>query len=443
MIVLHAGECDGSLFLWGESSGDGSAPPQETEVPRAGSLDDKDVLVRESLPLQGTEVPRADPPVSRTPFPQTAEPPQGAEVPRAGPPVSRTPFPQTAEPPQGAEVPRAGPPVSRTASPRIAEPPQGMEVPRAGAYPFGASTEELARALEGMPLGIRPAGRARRMAAWLPTRGGSPVPSSGIIAEPPASRARAKVAPWTVSAHRLSTEETVDILCASLGRRTVAPGVLVGADLAYWTEVLRLAGSMVARQQFLPGLAADGKRHRAAWRPVFVGRDAEFLAGLARRMPPAGRALSESGAPRAPRRPPAEALGQVVAALTDHLVRTAAYGATPPRSRRRKHFDSIHDAWLSALKSPEGVIERSAEDVSQLASQIREWQRPVAVSASSPFRLCFRLEEPRSRQVPPTRRGTSGTCSSRTTTRAFLFQPTRCGGQGPARSPCLSEAART
>ena len=298
MIVLHAGECDGSLFLWGESSGDGSAPPKRARVPRAG------------------------------------------------------------------------------------------------AYPFGAGTEELARALEGMPLGFKPAGRARRMAAWLPTRGGSPVPSSGIIAEPPASRARAKVAPWTVSAHRLSTEETVDILCASLGRRTVAPGVLVGADLAYWAEALRLAGSMVARQQFLPGLAADGKKHRAAWRPVFVGRDAEFLAGLARRMPPAGRALSESGAPRAPRRPTAEALGQVVAALTDHLVRTAAYGATPPRSRRRKHFDSIHDAWLSALKSPEGEIERSAEDVSQLASQIREWQRPVAVSASSPFRLCFRLEEP-------------------------------------------------
>jgi hypothetical protein len=30
-----------------------------------------------------------------------------------------------------------------------------------------------------------------------------------------------------------------------------------------------------------------------------------------------------------------------------------------------------------------------------LAEQARTWRRPVEIAASAPFRLCFRLEEPR------------------------------------------------
>ena len=105
------------------------------------------------------------------------------------------------------------------------------------------------------------------MTAWLPTRGDSPVPSSALIAEPPRSRAKAKLAPWTVAAYLLSTAKAVELLCASIGKRTLAAGVIVGADLAYWAEVLRFAGSMVARQQFLPGLTTDTDEHRARWAP--------------------------------------------------------------------------------------------------------------------------------------------------------------------------------
>ena len=73
----------------------------------------------------------------------------------------------------------------------------------------------------------------------------------------------------------------------------LAVGVIVGVDLAYWAEVLRFAGSMMARQQFLPGFTTDADEPRATWNPVFIGMDAERLAGLARRMPAAARALSE------------------------------------------------------------------------------------------------------------------------------------------------------
>ena len=275
---------------------------------------------------------------------------------------------------------------------------RGTKAPYASPYPFAASADGLAGALEETWLGLKPAASpACHVTAWLPTRGDSPVPSSTLIAELPGSRAKARLAPWTVVAYRLSTAEAVELLCASIGKRTLAAGVIVGADLAYWAEALRLAGSMVARQQFLPGLTTDTDEHRATWDPVFIGMDAERLAGLARRMPAVARALSEPDAAAPPERPSTAVLKQFMATLVDYLVRTATSDASPPADRRRKNkptFDSVHDSWLHALRSKDGVVAGDATDLWQLATQVREWRRPIAVSAGSPFRLCFRLEEP-------------------------------------------------
>jgi len=47
-----------------------------------------------------------------------------------------------------------------------------------------------------------------------------------------------------------------------------------------------------------------------------------------------------------------------------------------------------------ALKSPDGLIYGDENELLQLASRTREWQRPLTILTTSPFRLCFRLEEP-------------------------------------------------
>ena len=268
----------------------------------------------------------------------------------------------------------------------------------ASPHPFAASAGELAEALKELTLYSKPAAkRACHVTAWLPTKGNSPIPSSSLIAEPSKSRAKTKLAAWAVPAYRLSAEEAVELLCASAGRRTLAAGVIVGPDLAYWAEALRFAGSMVARQQYLPGLTADRDEFRATWDPVFVGADAERLAGLARRMPAVARAISELNATAPPEEPSTEVLWRLAATLTDHLVRTETSDTSPAAARRRRNrpsFDSVHDSWLYALMSKDGAVVGDAADLSQLAAQVREWRRPIAVSASSPFRLCFRLEEP-------------------------------------------------
>ena len=246
--------------------------------------------------------------------------------------------------------------------------------------------------------GLKPSReRVCEINAWLPTRGSSPVPSSALIAEPRRSRAKLKIAPWTVSAYRLSMAEAVELLSVSVDRRTLAPGVIVGADTAYLAEALRFAGSIVARQQFLPGLTTGADERRAVWNPVFTGVDAERLTELAMRMPAAARALSETDPSEPPAKRPIEVLGNIVTMLTDHLVRATASDRTSSTASNHRDgvaFASVHDSWIHALTSADGVVRGDVSELAHLATQVREWRRPIAVTANSPFRLCFRLEEP-------------------------------------------------
>ncbi|MFH1059103.1 MAG: DEAD/DEAH box helicase [Pseudomonadota bacterium] len=247
-----------------------------------------------------------------------------------------------------------------------------------------------------MGLGFKlPAKRWGEAIAWLPSKGRAPLPSSPLIAESPPSRTKEVLAPWRVTCCHLTCQEALELLCLCGGRRTCAPGVLAGPDLAYWSQAMRLAGALVARQRFLPALEKKGEAFLACWRPAVSHEDHPRLRSLAQAMPPAARALSlDQAGP--PTQPPGALLTQFLAQIVDELVR----GSSPAqaRGRGRKNpagsFDSLHDAWLHALHSSDGVVDGPKVELAELAQQIEQWQRPLAVAESAPFRLCFRLEEP-------------------------------------------------
>ena len=266
--------------------------------------------------------------------------------------------------------------------------------------------------------------RIKTMTAWMPTMDNQPVASSPLIAEPPKSRAKPILTPWTTTALPLSPEQAVELLCACVGKQTLAPGVVVGGDLAFWATAMRFAAALVARQQFLPGVTDDAGTYRARWGPVFAGPDADRLATLAKAMPHICRALTrESILP--PETPSRSVLCDFIDGIVDHLVRSplqacgdkpalltqpspikpglgrktrastpSARLRTGPSTGLRTGFDSVHDQWLYALRSPDGIMEGDAAALAQFAVQVREWQHPIAVSTATPFRLCFRLEEP-------------------------------------------------
>ncbi len=275
-------------------------------------------------------------------------------------------------------------------------------LPRPEPHPFAAAAPDLEAALRAVPsvqsgprAGV--AGRRRgaeAFVAWLPTSAGAPAASSPLIAPPPENAASVAVVPWTVTALRLSLPESVDLLCASVGQEPLAPGVVVGRDLAFAAAVLRLAGAFVARQQYVPAVEEVDGVFRAVWRPVISGLDADRLTKLARAMPDACRALHRK-ADAPPQTAALPLLTQFLAATVDHLVRAAITPARrPPRREAAPSFDSPHEAWLHALRSPDGVIAGSPSDLKPFADQVRGWQHPVVVRAAAPFRLTFRLEEP-------------------------------------------------
>jgi len=198
----------------------------------------------------------------------------------------------------------------------------------------------------------------------------------------------------------LSAPGEVELLCACVGKELLAPGVIIGKDLAFWAVAMRFAGSLTARQRFLPGLTDIGGTYYARWEPLLSGTDSGVAAGLAALMPRVCRALTPDTA-SPPRRPAFEVLADFVCRLVDLLVRfpapTAQESATIRRGRpvrKTSGFESLHDQWLHALQAPDGLMAGDPGDLAQLHQQIQQWQRPVSVTATAPFRFCFRLEEP-------------------------------------------------
>jgi hypothetical protein len=274
--------------------------------------------------------------------------------------------------------------------------------------PYDAGTAALSAALNDAGVGFKFAKRQMEgVTAWLPTKGGQPVASSPLIAEPPRSRAKAKLAPWSVTALRLTPQQVVEILCACVGKETLAAGVVVGADLAFWAAIMRLAGATVARQQFLPDVVMENETWRACWKPVFAGCGAETLGKLAKAMPAVARALTADGE-SPPQTPVLTVMSGFLGRAVDYLVRSTVSlqhapgaGRRPQTARhgRRKSarvaaFDSLHDQWLEALRTADGTMEGDPKELADFALEVREWQRPVTVSVATPFRLSFRLEEP-------------------------------------------------
>ena len=58
-----------------------------------------------------------------------------------------------------------------------------------------------------------------------------------------------------------------------MGKEVLAPGVVIGKDLAFWAAALRFAGSLATRQRFLPGLKEIQGTYCARWEPMFKAQE--------------------------------------------------------------------------------------------------------------------------------------------------------------------------
>jgi SNF2 family DNA or RNA helicase len=231
---------------------------------------------------------------------------------------------------------------------------------------------------------------AAEAVAWLPGRNGRPAPSSPLLGGEPVPDGDCQLAAAGVTVLSLGAPQAISLLAACAGKRMLAPGVLVGEDLAYWPAALRFAAGLVMRGQFLPGLEPHHGGYAARWTAVLAGAEAGRLAALAKAMPPAARALTRHDAGQPPDTAAETVLARFVGFVLDGLVRLAAAESRP------RAIESLHDRWVQALASADGLLKGvAAAELQELAQQVAEWRRAVEVAVRAPFRLCFRLEEPK------------------------------------------------
>ena len=223
---------------------------------------------------------------------------------------------------------------------------------------------------------------------WLPSSGAGPIASPDLLQEGARASESTGLVPWIVTTLPLAAESSVHLLASCAGKRLLHPGVIAGADLLYWSAALRFAAGLVLRGQFLPGLRTEGGIVRARWTPVIADPDTPRFHALAAAMPPVARAIASEISPSAPEIPAQSALLDFLAFALDALVRSSR------GLRRPSALESVHDQWMDALASADAVVRASEPDLAALSEQLQRWNRPVQISASAPFRLCFRLEEP-------------------------------------------------
>ena len=244
----------------------------------------------------------------------------------------------------------------------------------------GASAEQLRTALrEG---GIAIDGEAGTLIGWLPTAAGHPAPSSPLLGELVPLEAT-RIEPWSVDV--IAIEDATSLLASVVGKRLIAPGVVVGADLAFLATAMRFAAALVSRGHVLPSLERVGTEWLARWIAAPTASEHEQIASLVRSIPPAVLAFGTNAdvPPAIDRR---AALDAFMTPIIDRLMRES--------TRAPGSGVTLHDRWLAALGTPDGRLSGDAAELAALRNTLAEWRRPVSEQALFDFRVAFRLEEP-------------------------------------------------
>ena len=158
--------------------------------------------------------------------------------------------------------------------------------------------------------------------------------------------------------------------------RRFKDGLFLADDALSAAEVFRAAARVVSDGAYLPCIVEEADGFHARWMPLERSRGAFF------------------------------------ARLVDGLAR---FGGRTPLETGRKRPDTVHDAWIVALRSDTGLVDwPEVDEVESLMRDLETWRAPLRVSAADRAALRFSLKPPatedgtwtlRLADVPRTRSG--------------------------------------
>jgi len=246
----------------------------------------------------------------------------------------------------------------------------------------GATIETLREVLAAAATEVH--GEERTLIGWLPSAAGRPAPSSPLLGDAVAAE-DTRIEPWSIDAIVADPGAALDVLAAVVGKRLLGPGVVVGADLAFFATAMRFAAALTARGHVLPTLERHDREWLARWIAAPAPAEHEQLASLVRAIPPVALAFgTKLDAP--PATDARAAVEGFIGSIVDRLMRNDG--------RRVTRGASLHDRWMAALTTAEPELSGDANDLGALQKTIEDWRRPVAEQSRFDFRVAFRLEEP-------------------------------------------------
>ncbi len=227
--------------------------------------------------------------------------------------------------------------------------------------------------------------------AELPSIKGLPVPSSPMIAEIPVSKKEPEFKTWLLQGISLAALPAVKFLSSIESALSLAGAkhIKIMPDLHFCIHLVRFAGALVSRQNFLPGISGD-KEPIGIWEPVFTGLEQERRDSFIRSVPGLCRAISlqKPEIDAEVRNIPSSSffVTKTLSVLTDCIVRIGS------GKRTFNGFEkNLHQEWVSQLVFQDSP---ACEKLKELAPALKNWRRPIALSGSAPYRFCFQLEEP-------------------------------------------------
>ena len=172
-----------------------------------------------------------------------------------------------------------------------------------------------------------------------------------------------------------STRDLLMFLSDVRGRK-FKRGIFLDDDILRLAETFRAAARIVAAGHYLPDLEERPDGFRAVWRPI----------------------QSPNPTIHNPQSSIFNLQSSILNLLLDRLARRA--GRTPLESDTGRH-ETVHDAWLAALRSDSGLLRWPApDDARELMRQLGVWRAPLAISAADRAALTFTLVPAASQEAP-------------------------------------------
>jgi Superfamily II DNA/RNA helicases, SNF2 family len=302
------------------------------------------------------------------------------------------------------------------------------EVHSPEAYPFGGDEQDLeefwrlfwqseedGEITESLFWPPRP---VEKRSFRLPSQEGKPIPSEFFVGT--VEDETVELSDFIVKALPVEASEAVAICESAAKNRRILRGFRGASELLAWHGIFALCNQFVYQGGYLPAVEKNEENWYSCWRPMPSMVEQEWLLAWSQQAPGAtlcgfrgtrselanqvvfgelNRLVREESVQRSNEEKirQEEAMGN----FSPYLQKMIADGTLSMGREKAARKESLHDRWVSSLKSENGLMEITSAEGERLSEEIYQWQERFFHWRSAPLRVALSLSEPEERGLWP------------------------------------------